>query len=306
VSLEVPVWIEAVPGDDPILMSARQYRTLIDAVYRSEGVVGSTELVVSARAAGANMSIDISPGLAIIQGDSVAAQGKYAVRSTAVENRAVATAPTTGSRTDLVVLQLFDKQADGGTLYGWDIQVLTGTTTAPPSSVILGRVTVSAGNASIAAGNITLTGRQWATYHRAPAPVEVAQGAAVAGMTTPVNVPVDFASGVFAPLTVTYPPSGKVFVTITGNIQNEATTTATVWLGWRISAGAGTTANGDNTLNVTAIGTAGSRLFGSRRVLLTGTSGTSVTIQPQWQISSGSTDVNVTFVRGSILTAEPV
>lgn len=154
-TLETPVWLEAVTGDTAITYSARQLRTWIDAVFASEGVVGPGDLKVTQRAAGANMSVDVAAGMTVITGDSVAFQGKYVARNTAVVNVPITTAPTTGTRTDIIVAKLLDKQADGGTQYAWTISALAGTTVVPPSAVFLGQIAVGANVTSITNSVIT-------------------------------------------------------------------------------------------------------------------------------------------------------
>ncbi len=154
-ALEPPIWLEAAAGDPLIQQSARQYRTVTDAVFSVEGIATGPALAVSPRALGANMSVDVSAGMCVIEGDSqFGTQGMYVQRSTAVENRTITAAPTSGSRTDIIVAQLHDKQADNGTGSNWTITVLPGTTAVPPSTLLLATITVPAGTASITAGNI--------------------------------------------------------------------------------------------------------------------------------------------------------
>lgn len=148
-TLEAPLWLEAVAGDALILQSARQYRTVIDAMFSTKGVVGPNDLKVTQRGAGANMSVDVAAGMVVITGDSVAFQGKYVARNTAAYNVTITTAPTSGTRTDIIVAKLLDKQADGGTQYAWQPVALAGTTVVPPSAVFLAQISVGANVASI-------------------------------------------------------------------------------------------------------------------------------------------------------------
>lgn len=284
--LEAPCFLEAVTGDVPIPYSARQWRTLADAVWTVEGVIGAGDLVPSVRAGGANMSVDIAPGLCVIQGDAIAAQGKYVVRSTAVTNLPINAAPATGSRTDLIVAQLYDKQADGGTTYAWQLLVLPGTTTRPPSSVEVGRVTVPAGTASITAGNISGVNRQYAQTTAAVVtrPIYTLQASGPSFST--VGTFADFTSAQWAPLTVTFPPSGQIWVTVSADMHNTNTNASTVTTAWRYSNSGGAT--------VTIVGGGDQVLIGgtyagaSRRSLVTAPSGTTLTLTPIYRISSGS------------------
>jgi hypothetical protein len=283
VVLEAPVWQEAVSGDVPILQSARAYRTVCDAIWTSEGVIGAGDLLPSARAAGANMSVDIAAGLVVIQGDAIAAQGKYVMRSTAVTNLPINAAPATGSRTDLIVAQLYDKQADGGTTYGWSLLVLPSTTTRPPSSVEVGRVTVPAGATSIVAGNISNVNRQYAQTTAAVVtrPIYTLQASGPSFST--VGTFADFTSSQWAPLTVTFPPSGQIWVTISADMHNTNTSASTVATAWRYSGGSATIVGGGDQVLI-----GGTYSGQSRRSLVTAPSGTTLTLTPIYRISSGS------------------
>lgn len=297
-ALETPVVMQAVGGDTPFNVDARALRTLPDAIYSSEGVVGVSDLTVTQRGAGANMSVDVSAGMVIVQGDAITNQGKYVMRSTSVQNVTITAAPGTGSRTDIIVAQLYDRQADGGSQYAWDIIAVAGTTTAPASSVILARITVPAGTGSITtAANITITGRQFATMHRVSRPTQTTQVSTPTFSTTGSFV--DFTSGQWPPLTATFPASGMMWVTVSADLNNTNTTVSTIWATFRVTSGSGTW-NGDQSLSA-----AGGRVYASRRTLVSGTPNTSITYTPQWNVSSdgGSSVTNLT---NGTLTAEPV
>jgi hypothetical protein len=107
-SLETPIWLQGGT------YSARLDRSLLDVIF-SEGVVdpGGSALLVAERAAGANDSVDVAAGAAIITGDDEANQGKYYVRNTAVVNVAFTPAPGSDERIDLLVLQVNDPTAGG-------------------------------------------------------------------------------------------------------------------------------------------------------------------------------------------------
>lgn len=111
---------------------------------------------------------------------------------------------------------------------------------------------------------------------------------------------VDFLSGSWAPITVTVPPSGMVRVTISGDAQNTNTATSTCHITWRASGAATVTASPFNSLTA-----AGTRFAGSRTRVLTGlTPGASLTITPQWNISSGSS--STAQIAGGTLEVTPV
>lgn len=143
---------------------ARLDRQFIEDVFDVEGVIkpASGALLVSPRAAGANMSVDIAAGRAVIKGDDEANQGSYRVISTAVENRALGAAPGSNSRIDLVVAQVRDANVTGGVTSDWDIIVIPGEVAAAPVSpavpttaIPLAEILVAAGTLSIDAAKIT-------------------------------------------------------------------------------------------------------------------------------------------------------
>ena len=151
---EDPLWIQG------LTYSGREDRTVIESVF-GEGVIEAGHLVVSPRQAGANMSVDVATGTAAVTGDDQAYQGRYLIRSTAVENVAVGAAPASNSRIDLVVAQVQDASVVGA-VNGWVISVLAGAASASPvapalpsTAIALAEVRVPAGTASIDASLIT-------------------------------------------------------------------------------------------------------------------------------------------------------
>jgi microcystin-dependent protein len=78
-----------------------------------EGVADRLALKVTQRAAGANLSVDIAAGDAIVTGDDQVLQGNYTVRNDAVFNLTGFAAPGSNSRYDLVGVQLNDPNAGG-------------------------------------------------------------------------------------------------------------------------------------------------------------------------------------------------
>jgi hypothetical protein len=290
-AFEIPTWVEAVSGDTPITLSARNYRTALDAIFASEGVVNATDLAVTPRAAGANMSVDVSAGLVVWQGDSIAGQGKYVARSSAAVNVNVSTAPGSGTRTDLIVAQLYDKQADGGTQYGWGVFALTGVTTAPASSVVLATLSIPAGTTSVTTANILQTGRQYAGLGRSSGlrPVQSIQ----VSDPGPVTANTPFSSAAWPPLTITIPPSGQFWVTITANLVNTtafpSSTNAAIRCHWT-TTGATITYGVSSSISDNSLSTISGRLWASRRTLVSGTPGGSVTITPGRAYSTADAD----------------
>ncbi len=152
--------MQAVTGDPALPYTAQQHRGMIDALSPQSGIVRKNDLLVGPRAAGANFTVDVAAGQCAIKGTSVAGQGTYLCRSTAVENVPISAAPSSGSRTDLIVARVFDRQVDGGTEYAWRPLSVTGTVggglpATPPSSIVLAQVAVAAGQTSITATHLT-------------------------------------------------------------------------------------------------------------------------------------------------------
>lgn len=118
--------------------SARQDRLVFDVLF-TEGVIdmGGDEWLVTERAAGPNMSVDVAPGRAVIDGDDQANQGAYFVRSTGVENVVVAPADLVNPRIDLVVLRVRDSNVIGGANDDAIVDVIEGVPAAVPAAPAL-------------------------------------------------------------------------------------------------------------------------------------------------------------------------
>lgn len=156
-----PLYLEALTGDPKINYGAQDWRSMISTLAPNAGVYRENDLRVGPRAAGANMSVDVGSGKAIVQGTSIANQGTYIVQSTAIENVPLATADATNPRIDLIVAQVYDRQADGGTRYAWQPLPVTGTPASSPvapalpaNALLLSVVRVNAGVTSVVAGDI--------------------------------------------------------------------------------------------------------------------------------------------------------
>jgi hypothetical protein len=122
VGLETPIWLQGGT------YSARQDRSLLDVIF-TEGVIdpGGSALLVAERAIGANDTVDVAAGAAIITGDDEADQGKYYVRNTTTVNVAFTPAPGVDQRIDLLVLRVNDPTAGGESGDNATFVVITGT-----------------------------------------------------------------------------------------------------------------------------------------------------------------------------------
>lgn len=169
-TLLTPLFMQAGGADPTISYSATNYRYgLGNALFAVEGVInplGSGGLQVTQRGAGANFSVDVAPGFAVITGNDIASQGVYICGSDATVNLVVPAAPGSGTRVHRVVAQVRDKLNNGSwTTYDWTPVLLpdigSGTPAEPASATTLGLVSVSAGQASVGNANIT-DSRVWA------------------------------------------------------------------------------------------------------------------------------------------------
>lgn len=150
---ELPLWMQ-VPT-----YAARLDRALIAALL-NEGVVSG--LLVAQRGAGANMSVDVSLGSAIIAGDDQTNQGSYLLSSTATENVVVGAAPGSNSRIDVIYARVNDTNAGGPAGDDWTLGIAAGTPGASPaipatpsSAIALAQVLVAAGTVAITTAMIT-------------------------------------------------------------------------------------------------------------------------------------------------------
>lgn len=149
-------------------------------------IFATASYAVTQRAAGANMSVDVAPGRALVPGTDTGNQGSYWCWSDAVVNVAINTAPGTGqSRIDSVILQVRDDFVTG--LGNNDFQVIavqgvaaaTGTQVPPAlpaSSLLLANITIGPNAVSIIGAAISdqrpgrATGpRGWQGESRGPA-----------------------------------------------------------------------------------------------------------------------------------------
>lgn len=142
-----------------------QWRRMVGNIGLNTGVmrgIGS-EFIVTQRAAGANMSVDIAAGECRIR-------GHVGILTTVPANLGIDANPTGNGRIDLIVLVL---DASGNTMY---LDVVKGTPAASPAvpaltqtsvlyQISIAQIAVAAGAVSIVTANITDV-RQWANATR--------------------------------------------------------------------------------------------------------------------------------------------
>ncbi len=152
-------------------MSALDLRRYIAAMVQTEGVGSSADMAVAQRAAGANMSVDIAAGEALVQGDNTTYQGFYWATNDATFNlTGFSAAHATLPRIDRVVLRVADTAHGGGSNLV-SFAILTGTATAGATlantsgaatpgnnELVLANVLIPATATTITTANIDTTG----------------------------------------------------------------------------------------------------------------------------------------------------
>ncbi|MFD0902325.1 hypothetical protein [Actinomadura sediminis] len=158
-----PLFMQAAMGDTEFEYDGRALRLMLTGLWSSEGPVNNS-FIVSQRGAGANMSVDVSGGTAVVTGNDVSLQGTYMCVSDATVNVTVPAAPASGSRTHRIMLYVKDKLYDGtlaADTYEFAVELQedtgSGTPTLPPSAISLALVTVAAGQISVTDADITDT-----------------------------------------------------------------------------------------------------------------------------------------------------
>lgn len=130
-------------------------------VSRYFGAATTGDFAVIQRGAGANMSVDVLTGGALVGGTESATQGVYFVFNDATVNVVISASDPTNARIDVIGLQIRDKEYSGGTDDA-RLVVITGTPagspvvpTLPADFLTLAHVAVAANAGSIVTGNIT-------------------------------------------------------------------------------------------------------------------------------------------------------
>lgn len=247
------LWLEEVE------YSARLDRYLID-VLLTEGMVGSG-FGVSQRAAGANTSVDVAAGYAVVTGDDETRQGKYLLRNTATYNLVMPARPAAGNnRIDLVIAQVRDSQAGGAAGDDFTITYVTGTPVAnpgvsvapavPDSAVILAEVDRTGSESSIATAAIRAGSRGGLASIFGDYTVNFRDDVSIteSGVTLDLD-PADFLGRILLDTESDYarfrgyhqdtPAVDEVITRFEGYAQDAAAAT-TLFADWRIAAGATT------------------------------------------------------------------
>lgn len=152
-----PLWMQN--GSYP----ARSDRQLVSAVFGGRERLLSG-LVVSQNGAG-DLSVNISEGACVVQGDDQPDQGMYLVVVDDVYNQAMPAAPGSNKRIDLVTIKVNDPQAGGSAGNNATVVIVQGGVAAfpsapavPSSSIVLAQVLRTVGDGSVLTSMITDVG----------------------------------------------------------------------------------------------------------------------------------------------------
>ena len=157
-ALDDALWLENAGA----VYNAEEYRHLLQAlVGLTAGILSPLDMKVSQRGAGANKSVDITKGNAVIKGsESVPEQGMYLAHNDATVNLIIPDAESQ-PRYDIVVVRVHDSAYSGAT-DSVAFEVKKGTAAATPSeptldanSMSLARILVPASSTTVVDANIT-------------------------------------------------------------------------------------------------------------------------------------------------------
>ena len=284
-----PSWLQN--GSHP----AENDRLTTQALYATTGIIGSTSLAVTQNGT-PNMSVNIAVGWAAIVGTSTTTQGTYVSYNDAVVNAAIATAPSSNSRIDLVCLTVNDAYYSGST-NNVVVNVVTGTSAASPvapstpaNSIALAQVLVGTSVTSIITANITdvrvqtttnlpvvsLTGTQTLTNKTLTSPV--INGGSVTALLESANTVASAATGTIN------------FDVITSSVWYY-TTSASANFTLNFRGNSGTTLNtllaNNQAVTCVFINTNGATPYYASAITIDGTS-----VTPKWQTGTAPTAGN--------------
>ncbi len=306
VALDHPVLFQsAAEGDTEIEYSAVQFRALPGALFYGQGVARYGELRMEQRAAGANWSVDILAGRALVGGPT--GYDMYVVVLAETLN-----VPLTGlntepaaERTHRVFVAVADELVSG-TGYGASIVVTedTGSGAGEPDAVAfieLGTITIAPGQSSILDAHLDY----------APEVVEAAgrpQRPIVSNMVSEppfddADTEVAFTTGAWPRPQFTVPDSAMAWVTVSARIKNDNSAISYIYVGYDFNI----EPTGFSFLKSAVSNQNGGWISATRRYLWTwpaGNIGDIVTVTPTWLISDGDAADNA--VAYGQIVIEPV
>ena len=234
-----PSWLQN--GSHP----AENDRLTTQAIWRTTGVVNSTDMAVSASSPAA-MSVSVSSGWAAIVGTYQANMGTYMAYNDAASTLTVTTADPTNPRIDLVVATVSDAFYTG-TTNTVAFNVIAGTPASSPTvpatpinSIALAKIAVGAAVGSIINANITdlrvlattpfqenlltvnaQTGTSYTLAATDASNLVTASNASAIAVTIPTNAAVPFAVG--TQITIAQYGAGQVTISGAGGVTVVST-----------------------------------------------------------------------------------
>lgn len=140
-----PAWLQA--GSYP----AEDDRRLLATIFSdSEGIILSTDLAVTQRGAGANMSVDVAGGRCVIKGDFSSVEGSYFMENRGVTNLVISASDPTNPRIDRIIAEVLNAEYSGASNL-WRLRAMTGTPAGSPSAPALPTNAISLATVSVAA-----------------------------------------------------------------------------------------------------------------------------------------------------------
>lgn len=133
--------------------SARVERVMLNGLLSSDGVVGTSDYVVSATST-PSMAVQVASGQAWVRG-SATGQGAYSVTNDAFFTLSLPTADS-APRIDLIVLKVYDS-AYGGSLNAGEILLVKGVPATSPAVPALPTNAIPLATVSVAAGASAVT-----------------------------------------------------------------------------------------------------------------------------------------------------
>lgn len=297
-----PAWMDGVSVD-----GAHMRRQVYGGLFPGAQIVEG--LAVSALPT-PSMKVRVPAGLAMVDDGT---GGFYPLDNAAQVDLDIAASSGAQGRYDSVIAEILDTGSSGTALYRF--RVITGTPSGSPVVPTLPAAdqptakTLRIANVFVQPNAETngMVRAQDVTVVAAPAVAAVIAPVKTDMVSAPgfgsVNAWVDFTSGQWPTASIKVPPSGNLKVTVSGgNMANSNSTTATTRVAFRISGASTVSADPLDSKCVLASGEGGRSA--SRTFYATGlTVGGTVTITPQWRISSGSSST-CTLSAGQLL-AEP-
>lgn len=156
-TFEKPIWQDNAGTGVDASYSAPADRTFIAATWPYAGVINSGDLAVSQRAAGADSSVDVAIGRAIIYQSGSTDKAYFVNASGALQNVTLPASPGSNSRYDMIYAVVQDSTISGA-VDNWSLVAVSGTAAGSPVEpaapsgagvLLLARVTRTAGVATV-------------------------------------------------------------------------------------------------------------------------------------------------------------